>query len=158
MYYDIIINFIWGQKINILASIFLGLTIYSYFYKRKIAKNEIIIIKNKTKRAKEYINNLTILKMSNEETFQLKEILSRAEDNANRVESEFRKEFKGIHEKIDNKISAVIQVLTDYIVSNDKRVGELEKNDAVQNAKMLIYVSIAVYILGIGISLYMSFK
>lgn len=96
--------------------------------------------------------------MSENETFQLKEILVDHLTKSENFEKEVRKDLKAINEKIMNKIESVIKVLTDYMLANDKRVGELEGEQKVTKKEIAIYIGIAGTFIMLVINTYMTFK
>ena len=57
-----------------------------------------------------------------------------------------------------NKIESVIKVLTDYMLANDKRVGELEGEQKVTKKEIAIYIGIAGTFIMLVINTYMTFK
>jgi hypothetical protein len=96
--------------------------------------------------------------MSEQETFQVKEILTEHVKNNEAFESEVRSELKSINSKITKEVRAIITVLTDYIISNDKRVGALEGEQKATKKEIAIYIGLIGAFIMLAINTYMSFK
>jgi hypothetical protein len=146
MFTDIIICFIWEEKLNIIASIFLSLTIYSYFYRKKKVKREIIRLKRESI-ILEVIKNNLITAMSDQEKYSIKEMFGQMSE-----------EFKDFKTEIRADIKEMIQLFHDYKLSNNERISLLEGNHKVTKKELAIYLSIGLTFVMLAINIYISFK
>ncbi len=96
--------------------------------------------------------------MSDKENYQVKEILTAHIKKNDVFKNEVRSELKKINEKITNEIKTVIRVLTDYMLTNDKRVSELEGEQKVTKREIAIYIGIVGTFIMLVINTYMTFK
>lgn len=153
MSYDIIIGFLWGQKINIVGSIFLGLFIYSYFY-RKLNKREkqlsdiiirTILIKKRIEKMSEKTDvqaildavagfNNSISGFRNELVNLFKQGI---DDLETRIMKHFDKEMSRTNEAIQDAKDDIEKIKIN--AANEKTEVRLQKN------KLAMVVSISVF-------------
>ncbi len=148
---------VWVYKIQILGGAFFALTIFEYLYRENRRNEKIKKLKESSKVIREQIKILKLSEMD-KETFQVKEILKDHVRKNDEFETEVRAELKSINTKITEEIRAVIKVLTDYIIANDNRVGDLEGNQKATKKEIAIYVGLIGTFIMLVINTYMSFK
>lgn len=110
-----IISFVWEQKFIILGGVFLGISIFSYFYKVGIEKKRQELIINKIKKI-----------MSDQEKYEIKEVVNDLRGDFRNFKAEVRNEFKEI-----------------YVL-----IADLKKDTSLNSLRITMYVSIAVFIIG----------
>lgn len=110
-----ILSLFWEQKIEILAGLFSALAVYSYFYRVNILK----------KRRERIINKIKKI-MSDQEKYEIKEVVNDLRGDFKDFKSEVRNEFKEI-----------------YVL-----IADLKKDTSLNNLRITMYVSVAVFIIG----------
>lgn len=108
-------SILWEQKLSILGGIFLGISIFSYFYKVGILKKRQELIINKIKKI-----------MSDQEKYEIKEVVNDLRSDFKNFKAEVRSEFKEI-----------------YVL-----IADLKKDTSLNSLRITMYVSIAVFIIG----------
>lgn len=115
MFNNSFIGFIWEQKFIIIGGVFLGISIFSYFYKVNVLKKRQELIIDKIKKI-----------MSDQEKYEIKEIVNDLRGDFKNFKSEVRNEFKEI-----------------YVL-----IADLKKDTSLNSLRITMYVSIAVFIIG----------
>ena len=110
-----ILSLFWEQKIEILAGLFSALTVYSYFYRVNILR----------KRRERIINKIKKI-MSDQEKYEIKEVVEDLRGDFKSFKAEVRSEFKEI-----------------YVL-----IADLKKDTSLNSLRITMYVSIAVFIIG----------
>ena len=144
---DSIFNVFWEKKIIIIGGIFLGLSIYKYFYRKKRIKNEIFELKKQAKYFEIITINLINLSMSEPEKFSIKEMLSKLNDDF----KEFKSEMRG-------EIRELVETMHDYKQSNNERIAKLEGDQKVTTKTILMYVGFFGGFVMLAVQTYMAFK
>lgn len=139
--------FLWEQKINILSGFFLGLAIYSYFYKKRKIKKEIFELKKQAIIFEIIKDNLINTIMNDPEKYTIKEIVSGMAAELRNFKSEIRDDIKDL-----------IAEFHDYKISNNERISLLEGDQKTTLKTITVYVSIGLAFIMIVINTYMSFQ
>lgn len=138
------ISFIYGQKNIIIGGIFLGVSIFSYFYKRKKRQIEIFELR-KLEKYYEILTINLILVMADSERFSIKEMLSNLSDDFKIFKSEMRAEIKELVSEFHH-----------YKQSNNDRIAKLEGDQKVTTKTILMYVAFFGGFVMLAIQTYMS--
>ena len=141
-----IFSFIWEQKINILGGLFLGLTVHSYFYRRKLIKKEIIKLKTNSIKLEKIKNNLIITIMETEK-YTVKEMVSNMANDFKEFKTEVRQDIKEL-----------IQLFHDYKISNNERISLLEGSHKMTKKTIAMYVGFIGAFIMLVVNTYMSFR
>ena len=123
-------------EIQILTGVFAGLAIIFYFYRKKLRENRIAKVRYGNELLKQYKLKLILISMATDDKYSaIKDLVLDIKSNFRDFRIETRKDIKEIRESIQ-----------DYIRENNDRVAKLEKNDAVMNARITMYVGVGLYI------------
>lgn len=175
IFYHNWVVYIWSFKIQILAGLFTGITIYLYCYSviRKRKKNiiELKNINSEIIRKLEGINAEIcndfnkIYNMSETEQKHTRELMDLLKENTSDFKTEitndfkdFKQEVRGWFKVITDKMTKNTKELTDYMISNNNRISMLEGDNKVTKSRIAIYITIGSTFLMMAINLYMSIK
>jgi len=128
-----ILNIFWELKIEILSGIFASLAVYSYFYNvRKERKESVAYIKHRIKEMKKVRNDIK------QSTMSVEDRISQLFDLVRRLEKGFEKFEISLTRRLDKSDKDAEDL--------EKRVFEIEKNNAVTRREIAFYVTIFLYI------------
>lgn len=144
MFNDSILSFVCGQKNILLGGVFLGISIFCYFYKRRKIKIEIFELKKLEKYYEVLTINL-ICTMTDSERFSIKEMLNGLSDDFKNFKSEMRAEIKELVAEFHH-----------YKQSNNDRIAKLEGDQKVTTKTILMYVAFFGGFVMLAIQTYMS--
>lgn len=148
LFYNCIVSsFLWEQKTNIVGSIFLGLAIYSYFYKQKTIQKEIFELRGKGVKLEKIKDNLTRLTMSENERYTIKEMVGGVSQDLKNFKIEVRDDIKEL-----------TRMFSKYMISNNDRISALEGKQKVTTSKIITYVGFFGMFVMLAINTYLSFK
>jgi len=148
-FYSIIYSigeYLWFAKIQIVGSVFFSLTVYSYFYRQKKIRLEIIELKKESIIFEIIKNNLIALIMSENERFTIKEMIGDMSNDFKEFKAEMRRDVKYLTKQF-----------MDYKVSNNDRISLLEGKQRVTTSKIITYVGFFGMFVMLAISTYMTF-
>lgn len=151
---NIIISTVWEQKENIIGGVFFGLTIYSYFHKKKVVRNEIKRLKKEAIIFEKIKNNLIVDVMSESDKYTVKEMLGKMSDEF----SGFKEGFREFKTEVRGDIKEMIRLFHEYKISNNERISLLEGNHKVTKKTVAIYVVLIGTFIMLAINMYMSFS
>ncbi len=140
-------TFVWEQKINIIGSIFLGLAIYSYFYKKKIIKKEIYDLRKQAVKFEMLKDNLIRLAMSENERYTIKEMMIG-----------MSQDFKSFKLEVRDDIKELTKMFSDYMLLNNDRISALEGKQKLTTKTILTYVGFFSIFVAVVVNAYISFK
>lgn len=140
---SIFLSTVFEQKINIIGGVFLGLSIYVYFYEKYKVKKELIALRNDSV----LFENLIRLVMSDNERYTIKEMVGSLADDLKSFKSEVRDDIKEVH-----------GVISRYMIANNDRISLLEGKQKVTAKTIAIYLTFISTFVMIAINTYMTLK
>ena len=136
------IGIIFEQKTNILEGIFLGLTIYSYFYKKHNTAKQIKFLKKE-----QLIIDKLISVMSENERYTIKEMIGSMSQDLKSFKAEVREDIKELTGLFSN-----------YKLENNERISQLEGHQKTTTKTIAIYIGFITTFIMLAVNTYMSIK